>query len=175
MEVTEEKKLSLWALQDAMLQAEEEINSDVNIDELIGHIAGKIDAIKEVIDLFDSEAERFAGYAKDMAAKKKSAENAADRLRKYVMESLVAHDTTFEAGNIWKVQLTASEKVVIHNDPTFIDLIDFDQLPVIKTSYSWDKKEVKKLLESGNEQVKKIAKIEKTNSVKFTANTRVKK
>jgi hypothetical protein len=175
MDTLESENLSLWALQDAMLRCEDEINSTQDLSLLIGQVAGKIDNIKQVIDILEADALRWDTYAKDMAAKKKSAEASAERLRNYVTMSLIAHDTSFELGNMWKVQLTSNEKVTLGNDPNIDDLLELGGLGIITTKYSWDKKAVKKLLESGNTDVMKVATIEKTNSVKFSANVKGKK
>lgn len=171
MENLEEKKASLWALQDALLRSEEEINGAEDFSLLIGQIADKVDGIKMVIDILEADALRWANYAKDMTAKKKAAEASVERLKNYVTTSLIGHDTTFELGNQWKVQLTSNEKVTLEKEPNIDDLFEFGP-SLVKTEYVWDKKALKKLLEEGNEDVKKVAHIEKTNSVKFSANTR---
>lgn len=172
MEEIKAKTASFWSLQDALLAAESEINESEDLSKLIGQVADKVDGIKTAIDILEADALRWAGYAADATKRKKAAENALERLKGYVTSSLKAHETTFELGNQWKVSLTENERVTIRKDPTIDDLLERGYLGVIKTEYAWDKKGVKALLEAGNEDIKKIASIEKTNSVKFSPNTK---
>lgn len=170
MENLEQKKASLWDLQSALLRCEDEINSTEELEQLIGQIADKVDGIKMVIDILNADAVRLGDYAKDMTAKKKAAEASAERLKQYVTSSLIGHDTSFEVGHQWKVQLTSHEKVTLENDATIDDLFEFGS-EIVKTSYEWNKTALKKRLEAGDENAKKVARIEKTNSIKFSANT----
>lgn len=167
-----EKKSSLWDLQDAVLRAEDEINSTENITELIGNVADKIDNIKMVIDILEADALRWSDYAKEMSTKKKSAEAAVERLKEYVTTCVLAHGTKIELGKMWKCLITEHERVVLTKEATIDDVLEYGSLGIVRTKYDWEKKDIKSLLESGNEDVKKIAKIEKTNSIKFTPNTR---
>ena len=54
-----EDKLSLWKLQDILLDAEESLScEDTNLDEVLGDIRNKVDNIKQIIDMLYDEATR---------------------------------------------------------------------------------------------------------------------
>ncbi|RPH41139.1 MAG: hypothetical protein EHM87_20490 [Burkholderiales bacterium] len=176
----DQKKPSLWQLQDRLLEYEEQINQDeTELSEILGEIAGKIDNIKQMIDIFESEAERYKRYKDEMAARQKSLQNAADRLKSYVVASLEKHNTTFEKGNIWIVKLRESKRVETFAEPEAKDMLKLAQagLFCIKTNFTWDKTAIKEAL--SNEQnyplLEEYAKIVTSKSINFSAVNAAKK
>ena len=177
---TKEKKPSLWQLQDRLLEYEEQINQDgIELSEILGEIAGKVDNIKQMIDVFESEAERFKRYKDEMAARQKSLQNAADRLKSYVIASLEKHNTTFEKGNIWIAKLRESKRVETFAEPEAKDMLKLAQHGIfcIKSSYSWDKTVIKEALnnEAQSAIVSEYAKIVISKSINFSAVNAAKK
>lgn len=177
---TKEKKPSLWQLQDRLLEYEEQINQDgVELSEILGEIAGKIDNIKQMIDVFEFEAERFKMYKDEMAARQKSLQNAADRLKTYVAQSLERHGTTFERGNIWIVKLRENKRIETFQDPEAKDMLKLAQHGIfcIKSSYSWDKTAIKEALnnEAQSAIVGEYAKVITSKSINFSAVNAAKK
>jgi hypothetical protein len=151
--ITDEiKKPSLWQLQDRLLEFEEQLSSDeTDLSELLGDIAKKVDGIKQMIDVFDSEAARFKSYKDEMAARQKSLEKASERLKGYVVSSLEKHGTNFEKGEKWVAKIRESKRCEIFTDkPTADNMFALGPLginaQVIKTDYVWDKAHLKELL-----------------------------
>lgn len=172
----EKKKESLWQLQDRLLEAEEQINSSEDLAVLLGEIAGKVDNIKQMIDLFDSEANRFKAYKDEMAQRQKSLEAARERLKSYVVSCLEKHESTFEKGNIWLAKIRESKRCEIFADkPRAEDLLALGPLGinagVIKTEYVWDKAKIKELLTDPDHkpELDSYAKIIASKSINFTA------
>lgn len=166
-----EKPTSLWALQDQLAKAEEEVNSadDAGLAAIVGDIRNKVDSIKGMIDIFDSEASRFKAYKDEMAKRQKSLENAAQRLRDYTISALRYHGTEFEVGNMWAARIQQSEKLEVFKDaPEPADYVKLGlNFPVIKQSLVWDKTEMKKLIKSGNQDLLAYAKIVKSDNLNF--------
>ena len=159
-----EDKLSLWKLQDILLEAEESLScEDTNLDEVLGDIRNKVDNIKQIIDMMYDEAARFKRYEADMKKKGATATRAAERLEGYVLRSLEAHNTTFELGNLWTAKIREGRYVNTTRDPETLDVLLHPKL--IKTVYSWDKRAVKDAL---IEQPLDFASIEKSKSLTFT-------
>lgn len=168
------EKPSLWQLQDRLLEFEEMINSDdQDLSTILGDIAQKIDNIKQMIDVFEFEAERFKQYRDEMAARQKSLEKAADRLKSYVTASLERHGTTFERGNIWICKLRENKRVETFCDPEAKDMLRLAQagLFCVKTSYAWDKTAIKEALADAdkNALISEYAKIVTSKSINFSA------
>jgi len=177
MENSTEKKDSLWKLQDRLYEVENDI---VEMDEeefglLVGDIRDKIDSIKYVLDTIELEAEKFASYKVEMAAREKRLKSCAERLKKYVALSLEKHDTKFELGTIWKAQIRESKSVsILANDPTTNDLLKYAKYDFIKTKMEWSKTAIKKELEKGNSDVQNLAEIRTNKSVIFSTVNKVK-
>lgn len=147
--MNEEKKDSLWSLQNRLVELEDDINADeTDLSELIGEIADKVDGIKYVIDIFEKEAERFKQYKEQMAERQKSLEKAAGRLKSYVVKCLESHGSTFEKGNIWTVKIREFSKIDMFRDaPDAADVMNLGlKYNVIRTKYEWDKTALKELL-----------------------------
>lgn len=140
-----EEKLSLWKLQDILLEAEESLScEDTNLDEVLGDIRNKVDNIKQIIDMMYDEATRFKRYELEMKKKGATATRAAERLEGYVLRSLEAHGSTFEVGNLWTAKIREGRYVNTTREPTAIDALEIPAL--VKTSYSWDKRAIKDTL-----------------------------
>jgi hypothetical protein len=167
-----ENKMSLWQLQDALARIEELGEDEINLDEVVGDIRNKIDNIKMFIDTINAEASKFKTYADEFAKKAKTLTRVSERLEWYVLSSLEAHGTTFELGNLWTAKIKESKYVNMTTDPTATDAIALCEYDVVKTSYSWDKKALKPLLESGQFEGK--GKISVRKSLNFTVNKGVK-
>lgn len=168
------KKQTLWTLQDRLLEIEDAINTDeTELEILIGEIGDKIDNIKYVIDIFEKEAERFKEYRDQMAARAKSLQNAADRIKAYVVKCLDAHHTSFEKGTMWAVKLRENKRIEMKTDrPTADDFMDLGlKYPVIKASYDWDKAEFKRLISEPEHDsiLDDYAQIVINKSISFTA------
>lgn len=177
---TKEKKPSLWQLQDRLLEYEEQINQDgVELSEILGEIAGKVDNIKQMIDVFEIEAERFKRYKDEMAARQKSLEKAAERLKTYVAQSLERHGTTFERGNIWIVKLRENKRIETFADPEAKDMLKLAQAGIycVKSSFAWDKAALKDHLNRNdhNGALDEYAKIITSKSINFSAVNAAKK
>ena len=159
-----EDKLSLWKLQDILLEAEESLScEDTNLDEVLGDIRNKVDNIKQIIDMMYDEATRFKRYELEMKKKVSVATRAAERLEGYVLRSLEAHNTTFELGNLWTAKIREGRYVNTTRDPEPLDVLLHPNL--VKTVYSWDKRAVKDAL---IEQPLDFASMEKSKSLTFT-------
>jgi hypothetical protein len=159
------ENLSLWKLQDVLLEAEEGLSDEtVNLDEVIGDIRNKVDNIKQIIDMMYDEAARFKRYELEMKKKGTTATRAAERLEGYVLNSLEAHNTTFELGNVWTAKIREGKYVNTTRDPEPLDLMLFPNL--VKTSYSWDKRAIKDTLV---EKPLDFAEMAKSRSLTFTA------
>jgi len=159
-----EEKLSLWKLQDILLEAEESLScEDTNLDEVLGDIRNKVDNIKQIIDMMYDEATRFKRYELEMKKKVSVATRAAERLEGYVLRSLEAHNTTFELGNLWTAKIREGRYVNTTRDPEPLDVLLHPNL--VKTVYSWDKRAVKDAL---IEQPLDFASMEKSKSLTFT-------
>jgi len=167
-----EEKMSLWKLQDTLARIEELGEEDINLDEVVGDIRNKIDNIKQFIDMIEGEAARFKRYSEEFTKRHRSMLRVAERLEGYVLSSLEAHGTTFELGNLWTAKIKESKYVNMTSDPTATDAIALCEYDVVKTSYSWDKKALKPLLESGQFEGK--GKISVRKSLNFTVNKGVK-
>ena len=159
-----EEKLSLWKLQDILLEAEESLScEDTNLEEVLGDIRNKVDNIKQIIDMMYDEATRFKRYELEMKKKVSVATRAAERLEGYVLRSLEAHNTTFELGNLWTAKIREGRYVNTTRDPEPLDVLLHPNL--VKTVYSWDKRAVKDAL---IEQPLDFASMEKSKSLTFT-------
>jgi len=174
------KKPSLWQLQDRLLEFEEQINQDeTELSEILGEIAGKVDNIKQMIDIFESEAERFKKYKDEMAARQKSLQNAADRLKSYVVASLEKHNTAFEKGNIWIVKLRESKRVETFAEPEAKDMLRLSKGGIfcVKTKFEWDKTAIKEYFAQGQGDglLEEYAKIVTSKSINFSAVNAAKK
>ena len=160
-----EEKLSLWKLQDILLEAEESLScEDTNLDEVLGDIRNKVDNIKQIIDMMNDEAARFKRYEAEFKKKAAIATRGAERLEGYVLRSLEAHNTTFELGNLWTAKIREGRYVNTTRDPETLDLMLYPKL--IKTTHVWDKRAVKDALV---EQQLDFASMEKSKSITFTA------
>jgi hypothetical protein len=159
------EKLSLWKLQDLLVEAEEQINDEtVNLDEVIGDIRNKVDNLKMMIDTLKSESDKFKRYKDEMAKKQQALANAAERLESYVLKSLEAHNTTFELGNLWTAKIREGRYVNTTRDPEPLDVLIHPTL--VKTTYSWDKRAIKDTL---IEKPLEFAEMAKSRSLTFTA------
>jgi len=159
-----EDKLSLWKLQDILLEAEESLScEDTNLEEVLGDIRNKVDNIKQIIDMLYDEAARFKRYELEMKKKGATATRAAERLEGYVLRSLEAHNTTFELGNLWTAKIREGKYVNTTREPESLDVLLHPKL--VKTVYSWDKRAVKDAL---IEQPLDFASMEKSKSLTFT-------
>lgn len=172
METSEEKRESLWSLQDRLLELEESINSETELEFLLGDIAQKIDNIKFVIDTFEIEAERFKRYKDEMAKRQKSLENAAERLKGYVIKCLESHGTSFERGKLWNARIRENKRIETFKEPDTMTALEL--IPkfsgILKTSYSWDKSVLKRLLESPHDPIlDDYAKFTTIKSLSFSA------
>lgn len=177
IEVKKEEKLpSLWQLQDRLAEAEEQINNadDARLQEIMGDIRHKVDGVKYMIDILESEASRFKLYKDQMAQRQKSLEKAAERIKRYTITCLRAHDTEFEVGLTWTAKIAQSEKLVTFKDsPDESDYVALGlNYPVIRQKYEWDKNEIKSLLKSGNQDLLAYAKIDKSDNLNFKTNNR---
>jgi len=165
-----EKKHSLWALQNMLVEAENEAN-EADLSEIIGQIADKVDALKEVIDILESEAARFKKYKDEMAARQKSLTNAVARLKAYALKCLDEHGTEFEAGNIWVLKKRTSKAVEILKEPDLDSYLRFSAKDpgqgLIKQSFVWDKKEIASKLKEGAD-LSDIAEIKTNSSIQFS-------
>ena len=160
-----EDKLSLWKLQDILLEAEESLScEDTNLEEVLGDIRNKVDNIKQIIDMMYDEAARFKRYEAEMKKKGATATRAAERLEGYVLRSLEAHNTTFELGNLWTAKIREGRYVNTTRDPAPLDVLIYPTL--VKTSYSWDKRVIKDTL---IEKPLDFAEMAKSKSLTFTA------
>jgi len=140
-----EEKLSLWKLQDVLLEAEEGLaDESVNLEEILGCIANKVDNIKQIIDMMNDEAARFKRYEAEMKKRSQLCLRGAERLEGYVLRSLEAHNTTFEVGNLWTAKIREAKYVKVDREPTFVDALEYPS--VVKTTYSWDKRAIKDTL-----------------------------
>lgn len=169
-----EKKQSLWDLQNRLFELENEINSDDSeLHILLGDISTKIDDIKFVIDIFESESERFKKYKDEMAERERSLKKAADRIKGYTVKCLDSHGTTFEKGNIWVAKIRECKKVDTYlMKPTSDDIMAIGiKYNIFRTSYDWDKIELKNLLSDENHDpdLDNYAKIITTKSINFSA------
>jgi len=159
-----EEKLSLWKLQDILLEAEESLScEDTDLYEVLGDIRNKVDNIKQIIDMMYDEATRFKRYELEMKKKGATATKAAERLEGYVLRSLEAHNTTFELGNLWTAKIREGRYVNTTRDPAPLDVLLHPKL--VKTVYSWDKRAVKDAL---IEQPLDFASMEQSKSLTFT-------
>jgi hypothetical protein len=167
----EQKKFSLWQLQDMAQQAEETINSadEITLAAIMGEVADKVDNIKYMIDTLESEAVRFKTYKDQMAARESALKKAAQRLKEYTIASLKAHGTQFELGNLWTAKITTSERVdMLSEAPTDTDYINLAlKYPVIRKKLEWDKTEIKKLLKDGNNDLLPYARIVQSDNLNF--------
>lgn len=169
-----EKKPSLWELQDRLLEFESQINdSEADLSIILGDIAKKIDNIKQMIDVFEFEAERFKQYRDEMAARQKSLEKAAERLKGYVVAALEKHDTNFEMGNIWVAKIRESKRVETYVDPEAKDMLKLSRNGIfcVKTSFAWDKTAIKEALADSEKKavIEEYAKIVTNKTVNFSA------
>jgi len=177
------KKPSLWQLQDRLLEFEEQLSSDeTDLSELLGDIAKKVDGIKQMIDVFDSEAARFKAYKDEMAQRQKSLEKASERLKGYVVASLEKHGTNFEKGEKWVAKIRESKRCEIYTDkPTSNDVMDLGPLGinahVIKVDYVWDKAKLKELLSDPDHkpELDSYGKIVTAKSINFSTVNAAKK
>lgn len=175
-----ENQSSLWALQDQLAAAEEEVNSadDEKLSGILGDIRAKVDNIKQMIDIFDVEATRFKAYKDEMAKRQKSLENAAERIRQYTISCLRAHGTEFEAGATWIAKISQSERLETYKDaPDDSDYIALGLTHghLIRRKMEWDKAELKKELKLGNNDLLVYAKLSKTDNLQFKAVNAAKK
>lgn len=166
------KSESLWSLQDRLLELEDEINSTDELEILLGDIAQKVDNIKFVIDTFEIEAERFKKYKEQMAQRQKSLENVAERLKGYVIRCLESHGTSFERGSLWNARIRENKRIETLKEPDAMTAMEL--IPkfsgIIKTSYVWDKTNLKKILESDHDMVlDDYVKITTSKSLSFNA------
>lgn len=172
----EEKLPSLWQLQDRLAEAEEQINSadDARLQEIMGDIRHKVDGVKYMIDILESEADRFKTYKDQMAQRQKSLEKAAERIKKYTVTCLRAHGTEFEVGLTWTAKISQSEKLITFKDnPDESDYVALAlNYPVIRRKLEWDKNEIKSLLKSGNQDLLAYAKLDKSDNLNFKTNNR---
>jgi hypothetical protein len=159
-----EEKLSLWKLQDILLEAEESLScEDTNLDEVLGDIRNKVDNIKQIIDMMYDEAARFKRYEAEFKKRSQVATRAAERLEGYVLSSIEAHGSTFELGNLWTAKIREGRYVNTTRDPETLDLMLYPKL--IKTTHVWDKRAVKDAL---IEQPLDFASMEKSKSLTFS-------
>jgi hypothetical protein len=159
-----EEKLSLWKLQDILLEAEESLScEDTNLDEVLGDIRNKVDNIKQIIDMMYDEAARFKRYEAEFKKRAQTCLRGAERLEGYVLKSLEAHNTTFELGNVWTAKIKESRYVNTTREPETLDLMLYPKL--IKTTHVWDKRAVKDAL---IEQPLDFASMEKSKSLTFS-------
>lgn len=168
-----ENKPSLWQLQDRLLEFEEMINADdSDLGTILGDIAQKIDNIKQMIDVFEFEAQRFKQYRDEMAARQKSLEKASERLKSYVVACLEKHDTQFEKGNIWIAKVRESKRIETFADPEAKDMLRLAQagLFCVRTSYAWDKSAIKEALADDDKKglISEYAKVVTTKSINFS-------
>ena len=174
----EEKKHSLWDLQNLLMQAEEEAKEG-DLELIVGKIADKVDSIKEVIDMLESEADRFKKYKDEMAARQKSLQNASERLKKYVLKCLNDHGTSFETGNVWVIKKKETKAVELLTEPSldlYLKLAEKNPMQsYLKQSYSFDKREIATALKLGNSELEGIAKLTTNQSISFSTVNKAKK
>jgi hypothetical protein len=168
-----EKKPTLWDLQDRVLEFEQQINADQSdLSIILGDIAQKIDNIKQIIDVFNSEKERFKKYKDEMATREKSLGKAIERLESYVVACLEKHDTNFEMGNIWVAKIRENKRIETFDDPTAKDMLKLSQNGIfcVKTSFVWDKVAIKEALASDDkkEVMEQYAKLATSKSINFS-------
>lgn len=168
-----EEKLTLWQLQDKLFEYEELINQDdIDLYEILGEISEKIDNIKQMIDLFETEADRFKHYKDEMAARQKSLQNASERLKSYVISCLENHNSTFEKGNIWVAKIRENKRIETFKEPEAKDMLKLAKSNIfcIKSKYEWDKSLLKEMISNPDHDpiIDDYAKITISKSINFT-------
>jgi len=99
------EKLSFYSMMEKLYEAENELIAitDEEIKELLGDLKGKVDGMKDWIDKLDSEAVRLGVLVKQFQGKKKAVENAKDRFKKYIGQTMISNETPVLFGATYNI------------------------------------------------------------------------
>ena len=166
----ETTKPSLNELLDIMTRVDEGLCelSEAETD-LVGKLTReKVDNIKGFLDFVSTRAEALKAQANEFRLASKQLENLADRLKTNVAWNMKVQDFKKLSGYSYKIGLTERDKIEIKAEP---NSQLFAQHPdLIKREYSWKKRDFDNAVKNGNEELKALCEITKTQSIRFTVN-----
>lgn len=118
------------------------------LDEAKGTLKEKVDNTVGVLDTLEADIAHFKAEESRLAARRKTMENNRERLRRWVRESMVAHDLKDLKTEYHTVRLDEGQPVVI--------VVDEEAIPVeyTRTKVSPDKKKILSAYKEDGEIVK---------------------
>lgn len=127
----------------------------------------KIDGYVELAEYMKDRAAGIKERGKKLLQQAKYLENSEKRLKKYLAFLLETNDTPEILGNIWRVSVRKTKKVVTTTDPDDKLIQKYPELMKQKIEYTWDKTALKQALKNQNLE---FAEIEETLSLNVRVN-----
>lgn len=159
---------SLRELVTAIVEHENALASPLDPAEIVGDIRDKVDAIKAVLDEFESTAKGLKLKAKRLRTTIKAIENNHKRLKEYVRFQMQENHFEKLPGNDYYVRLqNRATRIEFARIPDDIDFIKYSKYVRISRSYSWDEEMVARDLGNGTLETCEFARFVTPNQVRF--------
>ena len=130
-------------------------------------IAGKIDAIKTVLDRLQAEAARLEKAAAEFKMAAATVTANLDRLKSYTLWAMQQADVEKLPGEYWSIsRRTSPVSVEVDREATDIEATLYPNLIKTKVSHSWNREELKRLLQTGAEEIN-FARLKQGQYVQF--------
>lgn len=123
----------------------------IDFQAVVGELKGKIDAIKELIDKWEAEADMMdERWIKVFQRRRDALRNRAKSLQNYVKVEMLKNDWLECYGNAWKFKIqNGTPSVEITRDPGPADYMTMPNIVNQSIVYTWDKKEIATRLKAG--------------------------
>jgi len=143
--------------------------SDFEVEELVGDIRDKVDAIKWRIDSWVAHAEAIErDWLEPLTARKKALLGKAEKLKEYCAFIMQRDQCEKLPGSAFALSLRKSTSVECEASPTPEDAIERPIYCKTRVAYQWDKTAIAAALKAGKELP--FAKLKSSTYVTFTTN-----
>ena len=139
--------------------------SKAEIEDLKGSLNLKVDGYHEIISRYEAESERLRSCIDQLAAQKKYAYKAVQRIKEIMLYNMKASGSTKLQGDVWTASIKKSQAVKAVREPSEEDLMEVPS-SVLKIKYSWSLAEAKKLI-GKNEVIDALFEIEERDNLNF--------
>lgn len=135
--------------------ADDELESDINWEEVLGDVRDKVDSIKFVHDRLNFEIEFLKKQEESLERRRLIIEKNLKNLKKYVNWSMFSLDFQAVPGNEWAiVRRNNPVKIECNTNPTVELWTKYDKYIKRKVEYSWSKDQLKKDFETLPDELK---------------------
>lgn len=170
--MTKEKKKNFNDTLAALRLADEgyEDLSDEDYYKRIGDVQGKVDGFQEILSRGEAESARLGGLAKEMMEQKRYLDNKLKRLKEWALWSMKNNNMPVLHGDLYTIAIKKNPSSVESlTDPTNELFIkhSMNYPNIFKRSISWNKTEIKKVLQEKPDELKDLFRLIQTEKIKF--------